>query len=175
MFEIHFRWDRRRFNRQKWTKTFESILTSEIKEAVRAMLRRLEAEIPVYSGAVKSAFQPLARDLRVVWSIRPNPDARPSGKEPFRSEFGIHSSGASDYRFFVEHGNVGFEFEIHLEHFKNNEWADMRAAGIHLKWPSPWHLQQHMLHMLREYLIINVPEKLPRLRDFLEYGGTITL
>jgi hypothetical protein len=147
-----------------FTKTFNETLDIEIRNAARAWLKIVMTHVPVWTGMAAGSLIPLGQYLRIAIPIHRNPSADTHGYQ-WRSE--AQGIPLGHFRFEHRKTSVTFWFSTDVAHYNINELFDPRP-DIHLIHDAPWHSWEHGRVAFFDYLHKNLPQKLPKLKNYIE-------
>ena len=107
-------------------------MTQCLKEAAKKWLESIAHYIPVWSGASRSTFSPLASHVEYALNISPVVTARIH----FEMDYGI-----AEWTTDPISGQYVFSYVTTLAHLIINENYDATQWGFHLRQPGPYHFQ----------------------------------
>ena len=106
-------------------------LTHLLIEATKAYVHTTAESIPVWGGASRATFSPLAAHVEMTLEIFPvaSVNTIQLGQDESTAEF---TAGPTEY---------GFVYQTSLSHLNVNEYYDATQWGLHLKQPGPYGFQ----------------------------------
>lgn len=112
-------------------KELDEHLKHVLVEATKAYLHATVDTIPVYGGASRATFSPLASEVEFALLISPVVESTIAiGEAMGQARF---VAGPSEY---------SFTYMTTLPHLVTNEYYDATKFGIHLKSPGPYQFQE---------------------------------
>jgi hypothetical protein len=162
-----------------FTETLYKKLDVEFKRAVKEWLLTIIAQIPVYTGTAKGTFAPVGRIVGRVVAAASAVSLRASQKKYFKYQgksyplgFEAGKSYASPAPTLTHEDTVTgrtftFTFTNTLPYVV---WNDMRKgpAWFPFKTPTPWKLLDAGAEAWRNYLLNEMPKRLPKLKDSIK-------
>jgi hypothetical protein len=130
-------------NFAKFKASLHERLAEALAQAGMKYLMATAETLPVWSGASRATFTPLASYVGLVLSITPVAKSRIALGEGL----GTATFDAGD----TNPGLYTFSYETTLPHLIINEYHDATQWGFHLKNPGPYHFQGRGEQAFREF------------------------
>ena len=115
-----------------YLKELHERLTHTLTEATKAYLNTIVSIVPVWGGASRATFSPLASHVEMTLAIFPVAQVN-------TIELGI---GESTAEFIAGPSEYSFTYNTALPHLNINEYYDANQWGLHLKQPGPYGFQE---------------------------------
>jgi hypothetical protein len=138
----------------KFKKTLDQKLKTEIRNGAREWLRATYQRVPVYTGTARGTLVPVGKLLRVAVPI--SPIAKRKGKGP---SFGATQS-AFDFTF--TETTYSFTFDQNLFYYKLNDLYPNKIIKS-----APWYSFDAGAQAFQRYYRQSIKNKLPQLKDYV--------
>jgi hypothetical protein len=126
-----------RLNVEKYKDALHKELSQGLTRSAIAWLGATNWLVPVWTGASRSTFGPLAS--KVGYRVQLGAYLHPNAPLNVAMQFG---NGEGTFTALRGPGIYSFSYATRLKHLIINEYNDARQWGFHLKNPGPYHFQE---------------------------------
>jgi hypothetical protein len=161
MFRVFGDLKKLKFQSQAYTTALDTACQVQIRQAARAWLRAILSRglPPVFTGTARGTLKPLGQYLRVAIPI--SPVAFRKGKGP-----GVGAS-LGRFEFLAQNFRYTFEWDTDLFYYHINEFSSF-VPGFHFRTPIPWHSMAIGQAAFEEYIRTVLPDRIPKVKDFID-------
>ena len=169
MFNIKMRASKLGIDTGKYTKTLDTNMKEQVRQAARAWLKAVILKVPIWTGTSMGSLQPLGAYLHVPV---------PKDYKVVRSGYGASVGRANQEFSFERTGNVwSFSFTEEVAHYLVNEYFNANSSGkFHLITPGPYRSFAAGEAAFEGYINQYLVKRVPNLHDyvtetFIKIGG----
>ena len=150
-----------KFDVNKFTKTLNETVETQMRMAAREWLRAVVPLVPVYTGTAKGTLRPLGQFLRVAVPIKPLKSRKGLGPEV--------GATASSFEFGRQGNTFTFKWNHTINYAIINEFYSRPNPPFRLTNPTPWNAIVAGNAAWDAYVKTTLPKKVPKLADFMEF------
>lgn len=145
-------------NPQRYTKTLDKVMDTQLRQGARAWLRAVLVKVPVWTGMSRGSLRPLGAFLRVAVPITPKVTRSGMGPD--------EGAKRSSFKFGKEGTEYFFSFDEQVAHYTINEFFNV-SPPLNLITPGPYGSFEAGAEAFQDYIETELPKRLPRFEEII--------